>query len=368
VIDHHHLGVDHPRQEDDGEVRRRPGQPHQHVAGGAVEVAEHVGLPRGDQRDLTAAHHRARQRLGVPAIAQIRHLDGQRLAGRVDQRQPVGEHRAGPRPVGLAAVDEEVDAARRIELVAARHPLAEPRHVLGAVELDHHVDPLVAVVVPDPHRAEDQRVVVDDEQLRVIEALAVVLDRDIPVAEDRLGQRVGPLLGRAGQPVDRAEQPGLELPHRIDALVEEALLVAAGVLVDRRDLVLLDRDLDAAVGRLEERVGEHVAGGVVAPQERADLHRRPRPGDPIEDRREGALPRAEDARVVRGADRDRRAVEIVGDLAGALRQRPRPRPRLRPRAAPARNQPGQHARPGTLSGYVAAGHEGPSVVTRRGAR
>ena len=76
----------------------------------------------------------------------------------------------------LAAVDEEVEAARRIELVVAGHALAQARDVLGALGLDHHVDPVVAVVVADAHRAEREVAIVDDVELAVIEPLAHVLD------------------------------------------------------------------------------------------------------------------------------------------------------------------------------------------------
>ena len=233
--------------------------------------AEHVGLVGGDELDLDAALHGARERGGEPAVAEVRHLDGERVLRGVDQREPVADHRAAVLAVRLAAVHEEVEAARRIELVVAGHALAQARDVLGPLGLDHHVDPVVAVVVADAHRAEREVAIVDDVELAVIEALARVLDGDVRVREDALGERVRLLLERAGRAVHGAEEPRLEPADRIDALVEEALLVAAGVLVDRRDPVLVDHDLRAAVGGGEHGLAQEVAGLVVAPQERADL-------------------------------------------------------------------------------------------------
>src|SRR6185503_8021139 len=90
---------------------------------------------------------------------------------------------------------------------------------------------------------------------------------------DLLRQRVGALLERARRAIHRAEDPGLKPADRVDPLVEEALLVAAGVLVHRGDLVLVDRDPRAAIGGLEHGLAEHVASLVVAPQEGADLDR-----------------------------------------------------------------------------------------------
>ena len=101
-----------------------------------------------------AALHGARERRGEPAVAEVRHLDGDRLLRRVDQREPMADHRAALLAMRLAAVHEEVEAARRIELVVADHALAQARDVLLAFGLDHDVDPLVAMVVADAHRAE----------------------------------------------------------------------------------------------------------------------------------------------------------------------------------------------------------------------
>src|SRR5262249_36930690 len=145
--------------------------------------------------------------------------------------EPVADHRAALLAMRLATVDEEIEAARRIEFVVTRHALAQPRDVLFAFGLDHDVDPLVAMVVADAHRAECEVAVVDDVDLAVIEPLAHMLDRDVGVCEDALGERVGLLLERARRAIHRAKEPRLEAADRIDALVEEALLVAAGVLV-----------------------------------------------------------------------------------------------------------------------------------------
>jgi len=70
----------------------------------------------------------------------------------------------------------------------------------------------------------------------------------------------------------RAEHPRLEAADRIDALVEEALLVATRVFVDGGDPILVDDHLRAAVGGLEHGLAEQVSGLVVAPQERAVAH------------------------------------------------------------------------------------------------
>ena len=158
---------------------------HQRVARRAVDVREHVGLIGGDDLDLDAALHGARECGGEPAVAEVRHLDGDRLLRRLDQREAVADHRAALLAMRLAAVDEEVEAARRIELVVADHALAQARDVLLALGLDHDVEPFVAVVVADAHRAEREDAVVDDVELRVIEALAHVLDGDVRMLEDR---------------------------------------------------------------------------------------------------------------------------------------------------------------------------------------
>ena len=105
-----------------------------------------------------------------------------------------------------------------------------------------------------------------------------------------LGERVRPLLERARRAIHGAEEPRLEAADRIDALVEEALLVAAGVLVDRGDAVLVDRDLRAAIGGGEHGLAEHVAGLVVAPQERADLDRLLGVAHALDDRWNAASP------------------------------------------------------------------------------
>ena len=114
-------------------------------------------------------------------------------------------------------------------------------------------------------------------------------------ARIRCDERVRLLLERARRAIHRAEEPRLEAADRIDALVEEALLVAARVLVDRGDPVLVDDDLRAAIGGREHGLAEHVAGLVVAPQERADLDRLLRVANALEDRLERDVARAEHA-------------------------------------------------------------------------
>ena len=106
----------------------------------------------------------------------------------------MADHRAALLAVRLAAVHEEVEAARRIELVVAHHALAQARDVLFAFGFDHDVEPLVAMVVADAHRAEREDAIVDDVELRVIEALAHVLDGDVRVREDPRGELVRLLL------------------------------------------------------------------------------------------------------------------------------------------------------------------------------
>ena len=129
---------------------------HQRVARRAVDVAPSTSACSAvTSLTCDAALDRARERRGEPAVADVRHLDGQRLtcAASISASRwlIIGQLRLAVR---LAAVDEEVDAARRIELVVAGHALAQARDVLVAFDLDHHVDPLVAVVVADAHRAE----------------------------------------------------------------------------------------------------------------------------------------------------------------------------------------------------------------------
>ncbi len=204
----------------------------------------------------------------------------------------MADHRAALLAVCLAAVHEEVEAARRIELVVAEHALAEPRDVLLSFGFDHHVDPLVAMVVTDAHRAGREDAIVDDVHLRVFCSACACARRGCFCARPR-AECVRLLLEAAGRAIHRAEEPRLKATDRIDPLVEEALLVAARVFVDGRDAVLVDRDLRAALGGLQHGFAEQVAGFVVAPQERANLDRFLGFANAAEDLLECAISRAE---------------------------------------------------------------------------
>lgn len=136
-------------------------------------MTEDVGLLGGDQLDLHAAPDRpgrawVKRRSPRYAISMVSEVVAASM--RPSRWLSIGQVF---RPVVLPAVDQEVDAARRVELVVAGHANSAgagrgPAPSTATMTLN----PLVAVVVvADAHRAQGQVVVVDDEHLGVIEPL-----------------------------------------------------------------------------------------------------------------------------------------------------------------------------------------------------
>ena len=147
----------------------------------------------------------------------------------------------------------------------------------------------MAKVVADSHAAQDHDLVVEHVELRVVEALLVMADADHLVIQQRVRERAGLLPQRSPASVHGHQRPGLQAGDQADALVEEALLRSFQVLVGHPDAVLQDLDLDAAIGGAQQRLGDHLPRGVVAPFEAADQDAALGLVDPFQDAGERGL-------------------------------------------------------------------------------
>ena len=125
-------------------------------------------------------------RVGAGGVAQVGHLDRERLARARDEREPLAREVA--RIDAVVRAQQVVERALGVERGPPAVPLGEPRRRLGAGDLDDEVDVVQAEVVADAHAAEDDELVVEDVELRVVVAVVLVRDRDVGVAEQGVGE------------------------------------------------------------------------------------------------------------------------------------------------------------------------------------